>query len=336
MSSYTLNELAMRLNGSVVGNKDQVVDSFATLERAKPNQLTFLANPKYISQLKTTKAGGVLISKDALPICPTNAIIIDNPYFAFALIGKLFDRSPKSLPGIHSSAEISSTAEIPASASIAQNVVIGNNTKIGENVIIGANSVILDNCEINNNTVIKQNVTIHHDVKLGLNCMIHSGVVIGGDGFGNAKDSQGNWIKIPQLGGVTCGDNVEIGSNSTIDRGAIDDTVLSSGVKIDNLVQIAHNVEIGQNTACAAQVGIAGSTKVGSNCLFGGQVGVAGHLEIADGVMLGAATTTSRSLKQAGAYMSQLEALPHMQWKRILSKLSSLPNVDKRLKRLEK
>ena len=333
---YTLAEIAEKLNGKVHGNDNETVSSLSTLDKAEPGQLSFLSNPKYINQLKNTQATAVLIAKEALPICPTNAIVIDNPYFAFAIIGQLFDDKPKYDSGIDQSARIDPTAKVANSAYVGPNVFIGAHTIIGENVQLEVNSVISAKCEIGNGSIIKANATLYHNVRLGKNCIVHSGAVLGSDGFGNAKDANGNWMKIPQLGGVKCGNYVEIGANATIDRGAIADTILADGVKIDNLVQVAHNVEVGENTALAAQVGIAGSTKVGKNCLFGGQVGISGHINIADNVLIGAKTGTTRSLNKPGAYMSHMEAQPHIQWKRILNRLININKLHTRVLEIEK
>ena len=336
MGTYTLAELARSLNGRVHGDDSQQVDSLATLAKARPGQLSFLSNPKYASQLATTQATAVLVSADAVETCPVAAIEVENPYYAFARVGQLFDRTPRAVPGRHPSATIDDTATVPASACIGPNVVIGAEVCLGENVVVGANSVIADWCVLGDNCVLKQNVTLYHDVRLGERCMVHAGAVLGSDGFGNARDEQGNWMKVPQLGGVQCGNDVEIGANATIDRGAIDDTVLADGVKIDNLVQVAHNVEIGKNTALAAQVGVAGSSKIGENCLFGGQVGITGHVRISDNVVMGASSVTARSLSKPGVYMCHLDAMPHIEWKRILGRLMNINKMYARLTEVEK
>ncbi|WHN65287.1 UDP-3-O-(3-hydroxymyristoyl)glucosamine N-acyltransferase [Cysteiniphilum sp. QT6929] len=332
---YSLKTLAEDLGGYVHGDESIVVDRLATLKGAKSGQLSFLANSKYINDLKDTKASAVLLTKEALELCPTNAVVLDNPYLAFAKVAALFDRAPKARSGIHPSATIASSAKIAANASIAANVVIGENVIIAENAIIGANCVILDNSSIGTKTEIKPNVTIYHGVHIGEYCIIHANTVIGSDGFGNAKDEKGNWVKIPQIGGVTIGNHVEIGACTSIDRGAIDDTIIADGVKIDNQVQIAHNVIIGENTAIAGSTGVAGSVTIGKNCLLGGQVGVSGHLEICDGVLLAAASNVSKSITEPGFYTAAFNARPHMEWKRTSARIFRLDKLETRVKMLE-
>ncbi len=334
--TYTLSKLAELLEGEVHGDETVEVSALATLEGAKTGQLSFLANPKYTEQVKTTEASAVLLTKEALPLCQTNAIVLSNPYLAFAKVAALFDKAPKFLKGVHPSAIIDPTAEISENASIAGHVYIGAHTVISSGVEIGMNAVISDYCHLADNVKIKPNVTIYHDVKIGKNTIVHANSVIGSDGFGNAKDAQGNWVKIPQLGGVTIGEGVEIGACTSIDRGAIEDTVISDGVKLDNQIQIGHNVKVGKNTAMAAQVGVAGSTVIGEDCLFGGQVGISGHLEIGDKVMFGSKSGVGSSIKEPGAYFSNWQAKPHIQWKRILARVNNLDKLVNRIKVLEK
>ncbi|WP_395947405.1 UDP-3-O-(3-hydroxymyristoyl)glucosamine N-acyltransferase [Caedibacter taeniospiralis] len=332
---FSLKELALKLGGYVHGDDSVRVNRLATLKGAKSGQLSFLANSKYLNDLKTTKASAVLLTKEALALCPTNAVVLDNPYLAFAKVALLFDRAPKAHSGIHPFATIARNAHIAKSASIAANVVIGENVTIAEHAIIGANCVILDNSSIGQKTEIKPNVTIYHGVHIGENCIIHANSVLGSDGFGNAKDDNGNWVKIPQIGGVTIGNNVEIGACTSIDRGAIDDTIIADGVKIDNQVQIAHNVVIGENTAIAGATGIAGSVTIGKNCLLGGQVGISGHLEICDNVLLAAASNVSKSITEPGFYTAGFNARPHMEWKRTSARIFRLDKLESRVKMLE-
>ena len=333
---YTLAEIAEKVVGTVQGDANLEVDSLATLQNAKSHQISFLSNPKYINDLPTTQAGAVLLTKEAAPLCQTNAVILSNPYLAFAKVAELFDKSPKRKPGIDPSAKIAFSANIHKSAHIGANVVIGEHTQIGENSVIEANTTISDYCVLGDNVKIKTNVSIYHDVKIGNNSTVHSNSVIGADGFGNAKDQNGNWIKVPQLGGVTIGKNVEIGASTTVDRGAIEDTFISDGVKIDNQIQIGHNVTIGENTAMAAQVGLAGSVKVGKECLFGGQVGIAGHLQIGDHVMIASKSGVTNDLLEPGAYQSTWPAKKHMEWKRMVAKIKRLDKVTDDIKELKK
>lgn len=272
---YTLGKLASLLGGVAHGDQELKVKKLATLSRASSGDLSFLSNPKYLSELKTTKATAVLLSKEALEYCPVDAIVLDNPYLAFAKVAELFDTSPKPSKTIHPSAVVDSTAFIGEGVSVGPNAMIGKDVKLMNNVVIGANSVVEAHSVIGENSEIKSNVSVYHNVKVGKNCIIHANTVIGSDGFGNAKDEHGKWIKIPQLGGVVIGDNVEIGASTTIDRGAIDDTVIADGVRIDNQIQIAHNVTIGENTAIAGSTGIAGSVDIGKTALLVGRSGLA-------------------------------------------------------------
>ncbi|WP_119343145.1 UDP-3-O-(3-hydroxymyristoyl)glucosamine N-acyltransferase [Facilibium subflavum] len=333
---YTLKDLADKLGGYVHGDEKVQVNKLATLNTATKGQLSFLSNTKYLADLKTTQASAVLLTEENIPFCPTNAVVLDNPYLAFAKVAGLFDRQPKIVQSIHPSAVIDETAIIDKHVSIGPNVVIGAKVEIAANAVIGANCVISDFSRIGENTQIKPNVTIYHDVKIGQNCIIHANSVIGSDGFGNAKDEKGNWQKIPQIGGVYIGNNVEIGASTTIDRGAIDDTYIADGVKIDNQVQVAHNVCIGENTAIAGSTGIAGSVTIGKNCLLGGQVGVSGHLSICDNVLLGAASNVSKDIDQPGFYTAAFNARPHMEWKRVNARIFRLDKLENRVKMLEK
>ncbi|WP_116964550.1 UDP-3-O-(3-hydroxymyristoyl)glucosamine N-acyltransferase [Fastidiosibacter lacustris] len=333
---YSLKKIAQILGGHVHGDEAITVSRLATLKNAQPGQLSFLANSKYLCELKTTQASAVLLTKEALALCPTNAVVLDNPYLAFAKVAQLFDKAPKAQPGIHLSAVIAKTAIIANNVSIGANVLIGEHVVIADGAIIGANCVVLDNSSIGKYTEIKPNVTIYHGVEIGEKCIIHANSVIGSDGFGNAKDEQGNWVKIPQIGGVTIGNNVEIGASTSIDRGAIDDTFIGDGVKIDNQIQIAHNVVIGENTAIAGSSGIAGSVTIGKNCLIGGQVGISGHLSICDDVMLAAASNVSKSIDTPGFYTAAFNARPHMEWKRTSARIFRLDKLESRVKMLEK
>ncbi|MCF6775723.1 UDP-3-O-(3-hydroxymyristoyl)glucosamine N-acyltransferase [Thiotrichales bacterium 19X7-9] len=334
--SYNLSELAIQLGGTLRGDPKATVKGIATLKGAKKGYLSFLANPKYINDLKNTDATAVLLTSDAAEICPVDAIVLKDPYFAFAKVAELFDKSPRLKPGIDSTAKIDETAKVDPLAAIGANVIIGAHTTIGSNVQIWANTVISDHCHISENVIIHPNVTICHDVKIGSNSRVHPGAVIGSDGFGNAKDESGQWVKVPQLGGVSIGEDVEIGSNTTIDRGTIDDTVIHDGVKIDNLVQVAHNVQIGKNTAMAAQAGVAGSTKVGADCLIGGAAGITGHIEIVDHVMVAAKAGVSKSLTEPGAYASGTPAKPYHQWRKNIARINRLDKAYAKIKELEK
>lgn len=333
--SYSLKELAIQLGGSLKGDGNKIVKGIATLKGAGSGDLSFLANPKYLNDLKKTQATAVLVTSDAAELSPVDSIILDDPYIAFAKVAELFDKSPKLKKGIHPTAIIDPTAEVSDDVSIGAYVIIGAHTVIKSGVTIWSNTTVSDHCQLDENVTLFTNVTVNHDVKIGDNSIIHPGAVIGSDGFGNAKDHEGNWLKVPQLGGVTIGKNVEIGSNTTIDRGTIDDTVLADGVKIDNLVQIAHNVEIGENTAMAAQVGVAGSTKIGKHCLFGGSAGITGHIEIGDQVIIAAKTGVGKSIKQPGIYASVFSAKPYKSWAKTVAYIQRLNKTLPKIKELE-
>ena len=333
---YLLQDLAETLGGDIHGNKKVAINKLATLANAGEGALSFLSNMKYLSDLKSTKASAVLLTKEMLAFCPSNAIVLENPYLAFAKIASLFNSAPCAVKTIHPSAVIDPSAYIGDEVSIAPHVVIGRNVHIAKGVIIGANTVISEGSKIGKNSEIQSNVSIYHGISIGEYCIIHANTVIGSDGFGNVKDNQGRWMKIPQLGGVRIGNNVEIGASTSIDRGAVDDTVIADGVRIDNQIQIAHNVCIGENTAIAGSTGIAGSVNIGKNCLIGGQVGISGHVSICDHVVLAAASNVSKDINKPGFYTAAFNARPHMDWKRTHARIFRLEKLEARVKMLEK
>lgn len=326
MQKFSISQIAeilearVRLPQGCVAEKIQL-SSITTLSDATSNDLTFLANPKYIHELATTKAGAVLIAPDRVDQAPEHLplIIHDDPYLCFA---KLLTLVSKHQQG---------------KAKIAKSAIIAKSAKLGKNVTVAAGVVIEDDAIIGDNSIIKANATVCHGVQVGQNCIIHEGAVIGSDGFGNAWDKQNKcWVKVPQIGSVVIGDDVEIGANTTIDRGALKDTIIGNNVRIDNLVQIAHNVQIGDHTAIAAQTGIAGSTKIGKSCIFAGQVGVNGHIEICDGVIITGGSGITNTLEQSGIYSSTWPTKPVAQWRRNVAALSWVGDLIKRVRRLEK
>lgn len=333
---YSLKYLAKILDGKIIGNKEIKINRLATLKNANKGSLSFFSNEKYTKDLKSTNASAIIVKKEYINIISTNAIVIDNPYFSFAKILKLFDYSPRDNKLIHKTSIISNSAIIYKNVTIEPNVIIENFVRIKKDISIGANSVIKEYSNIEEKTKIKQNVSIYHKVKIGKKCIIHSNSIIGSDGFGNVKNEKGEWTKIKQIGGVKIEDNVEIGASSTVDRGTIDDTHIKKGVKIDNQVQIAHNVYIGKDTAIAAMSGIAGSSIVGENCLIGGQVGINGHIKICKDVILAATSKVSKSIKKSGFYTAGFNAKPHMEWKRINARIFRLNKLEKRIKKIEK
>jgi len=331
----SLATLAEIVDGTVVGDTSCVISNVGDLRTAVTGEITFLSNDKFANLLPTTNASAVILRESVLNNCNVNAIVVDDPYFAYAKIATYLSK-PSSLPiGVHPSATINENALVDETAYIGPNVVIEEQVSIGKHARILANSFIGANSVIGESVVINANVSIYSDTLIGDRTIIHCGAVIGSDGFGYAPH-QGEWVKIPQLGRVLLGCDVEIGANSAIDRGALGDTVLHDGVKIDNIVHIAHNVEIGENSALAACVGIAGSTKIGAGCTVGGGAKITGHIEIADNVHLGGMAMVTKSLPIAGAYASGLPAEPSAQWRKNVVRFRQLEKMDKRIKSLEK
>ncbi len=326
--SYTLTEIANKIGAKLdlKGQQDVLVTGLAPLENAGLDRLSFLANPKYANHLATTQAAGVIVSEVMAEVCPTRAIIMKDPYVGFAKAAALFDDVPKVMPGVHPTAVVHPSVSVPYSASIGPFVMIEEGVEIGEHVVIGSGSVIGAHTKIGDGTVFKPRVVTYHRVKIGKNCLIHSGAVLGSDGFGNVNEN-GRWLKIPQLGGVTIEDDVEIGANTTIDRGAIDDTIIKRGVRIDNQVQIAHNVIVGEGTAMAAQVGIAGSSEIGRHCLLAGKVGVNGHIKIGDQVIVTAMSGISKNIDEPGVYSASMPARPVMEWNKFLARMNRVEKL---------
>jgi UDP-3-O-[3-hydroxymyristoyl] glucosamine N-acyltransferase len=287
---FTASAIAGFLKGDIVGNPDIKVNTIAKIEEGQPGALSFLANPKYEHYLYDTKSSIVLVNKSFIPSSPVLATLIkvDNAYNAFASLLRLVDQARPRKKGIHPSAIIEPTAKVGTDVYIGPFTYIGENCVIGDGCSIYPQVYVGDNSIIGNNCTINPGVKIYHDCVFGEGCIIHAGSVIGSDGFGFAPQNDNEFMKIPQLGNVVLEDHVEIGANVTIDRATMGSTFIRKGVKLDNLIQIGHNVEIGENTVMAAQTGISGSTKVGKNCMFGGQVGLAGHIKIANGTKIGA------------------------------------------------
>ena len=311
------------------------IESCAPLNLANSSQLSFLSNPKYEKHLSSSKAGVLIISPQLANNCQVNALISEDPYLSFAKAAYLFSNVSPIASGLANSSTIDASAELDKTSHIGPNATISARAKIGKGVRIGANVFVGEGVVIGDNTIIYPNATIYHGVSLGEDVIIHAGVVLGSDGFGLANDN-GKWLKIPQLGSVLIYDNVEIGANTTIDRGALGDTVINTGVKIDNLVQIAHNVQIGAHTAIAAKVGIAGSTKIGANCLIGGASGVNGHISICDNTILAGMAMVTKSINTPGMYASGLPAQPQRQWHKDIAYIHRLGNLFKKIKVLEK
>jgi UDP-3-O-[3-hydroxymyristoyl] glucosamine N-acyltransferase len=333
--SYSLSDIAAKLGGRVLGDGGVHVSQIATLEHARPDQISFLTNSKYRSQLDTTKAGAVILSEADQDATGLPRIISDNPYAYFARVSALLNPGPEIKPGIRPGAVIGAGAKIAETASIAATAVIGAGAVIGDFSVIGEGCCIGENTAIGSHARLYPRVVIYHDCVIGDHLIAHSGVVIGSDGFGIAMD-QGRWIKIPQIGRVVIGNDVEIGANTTIDRGALDDTVIEDGVKLDNLIQVAHNVRIGAHTAIAGCAGIAGSTTIGRHCMIGGGVGISGHLQIGDHVEIAGFTLIARSIREPGSYSSAIPGIRTEDWRRNAVQLRHLDDLVKRVKALEK
>ncbi|KFF35972.1 UDP-3-O-(3-hydroxymyristoyl) glucosamine N-acyltransferase [Pseudomonas aeruginosa VRFPA01] len=312
--SYTLGQLAAHVGAQVRGDADLPIQGLATLQEAGPAHLSFLANPQYRKYLPESRAGAVLLTAADADGFAGTALVVANPYLAYASLSHLFDRKPRAAAGIHPTAIVAADAEVDPSASVGAYAVI---EMIGEGGWLAPR------------------VTLYHDVNIGARVSIQSGAVIGGEGFGFANE-KGVWQKIAQIGGVTIGDDVEIGANTTIDRGALSDTLIGNGVKLDNQIMIAHNVQIGDHTAMAACVGISGSAKIGRHCMLAGGVGLVGHIEICDNVFVTGMTMVTRSITEPGSYSSGTAMQPAAEWKKSAARIRQLDDMARRLQQLEK
>ena len=333
--SISLGELAVQFGCELVGDPSATISRVATLLNADSESLSFFANKAYRDQLRQTRAAVVLVRPDDANDCPVNALLADDPYLAYARIADVLYPYPDLAAGIHKSAVVSSSAIVPDTAQVSANVVIDDDSVIGEGVFVGPGVVIGPRCTIGNGTWLLANTTLVQNVQMGERCIVHPGAVIGSDGFGNAK-SDGGWVKVPQLGGVRIGDDVEIGANTTIDRGSIDDTVIENGVRLDNLIQIAHNVQIGEHTAMAAFTGVSGSTIIGKRCMFAGRAGIVGHINICDDVVVGGATMISKDIREPGFYTASFPAEKNRDWKRMVARFRRMDKLVMRVGALEK
>ncbi|MBM6551673.1 UDP-3-O-(3-hydroxymyristoyl)glucosamine N-acyltransferase [Marinomonas ostreistagni] len=333
---YSLSEIAAYVGGELLGDPDYEVASLGALDHATSNQLSFLSNPKYAGTLTASEAGAVLLRNKDDADKVRNAILVRNPYYAFAQVTQLFVAAKIDwAERVHASAVVHETAELADDVVLGPNVVIGAHTRIAEGCRIESGSVVGEGVEIAQGSSLAANVTLYRGVKIGQRCIIHSGAVIGADGFGFAPNN-GAWQKIHQLGSVVIGDDVEVGANTTIDCGAIDNTVIGNGVKIDNLVQIAHNVVIGDNSAIAGCVGIAGSTTIGQSCTIAGGAGLAGHLVIGDQVHITAMSLVTRSIKQPGSYSSGTALDSTANWRKSAARLRRIEHMADQISKLEK
>ncbi|KIY40868.1 MULTISPECIES: UDP-3-O-(3-hydroxymyristoyl)glucosamine N-acyltransferase [Pseudomonas] len=333
--TMTLGQLAEALGATLKGPEALQITGLATLQEAGPGQLSFLANPQYRKFLDNSQAAAVLLKAADAEGFAGNALIVADPYLAYARISHLFDPKPKAVAGIHPSAVVAEDAQVDASASIGPFAVIESGARIAANVTVGAHCVVGARCVIGEGGWLAPRVTLYHDVTIGKRVVIQSGAVIGGEGFGFANE-KGVWRKIAQIGGVTIGDDVEIGVNTAVDRGALSDTRIADGVKLDNQIQIAHNVQIGEHTAMAACVGISGSTRIGKHCTIAGGVGMVGHIDVCDNVFVSGMTMVTRSITEAGAYSSGTAMQPLAEWRKSAARIRHLDDMAKRLQQLEK
>ena len=331
----SLGELAERFDCELIGDPDVRIETLGTLANAGSNALSFLASPAYKKQLPSTKAAAVILRAADAPDAPCAALISDHPYASYARMAAAVCPPPAYDPGIHTSAAVASSADVAKSAHIAANAVIEDNAVIGANTYVGPGAVVGPGCVIGDNCRILANVTLVRAVSTGDRCIFHSGSVIGADGFGNAMTSDG-WVKVPQVGGVRIGNDVEIGSSTTVDCGAIDDTIIGDGVRLDNQIQIAHNVHVGEHTAMATGVAIAGSAHIGKRCMMAGMVGVAGHIEICDDVTVLGKAMVSKSITQPGAYASMFPIEDARSWNRRVASFRRLDKLLGRVSKLEK
>lgn len=325
---FSLGELAVRFGLGLRGDPSLTVSRVATLSHAAPGALSFLANPRYRRQMESTRATAVLVGPDNAASCPVAALIDPNPYLAYARVAELLHPRAPAAPGIHPSAVVSVAARVPASASVGPLAVIEDDVELGERVFVGPGCIVQRGARLGADTRLIARVNVYGGVLIGKRCVVHAGAVIGADGFGFAPDA-GTWVKVPQVGTVRVGDDVEIGANTTIDRGAIDDTVVEDGVKLDNQIQVGHNVTIGAHSAIAGCVGISGSTTLGRRCMIGGGVGIAGHLTIADDVVVTGCSLVSASIRQAGSYSSGMPAVETRLWRRLVAHLRRLDSKER-------
>lgn len=326
------------LKGEIVGDPEIIVNTIAKIEEGHPGALSFLANPKYEHYLYTTKSSVVLVNRSLVPTAKVEATLIrvENAYESFASLLQLIDQARPRKKGIHPSAVIEPTAVVGKDVYIGPYVYVGENCFVGDECSLYPNVYLGDNTRLGKKCILNPGVKIYHDCLLGDNCVIHAGTVIGSDGFGFAPQSDSEFMKIPQIGNVIIEDNVEIGANVAIDRATMGSTIIKKGVKLDNLIQIGHNVEIGENTVMAGQTGVAGSAKIGRNCMIGGQVGIVGHLKIADGTKIGAQSGLPGDVKKENTTLLGTPAIDHRDYLRSSVVFRNLPDLKTKVDKLEK
>ncbi|MGI1678526.1 MAG: UDP-3-O-(3-hydroxymyristoyl)glucosamine N-acyltransferase [Cellvibrionaceae bacterium] len=342
-SSFSLSEIAQHLNAELVGDGSLVISSIATLSKAKKNQISFLASPSYRNFLPETKASAVILKSEFSTEFSGNKLIVEDPYLSYAKLTQLFAPNYFESPSIHQRAAIADDVAIGSNVSIGANAVVESGVVLADNVVINSGAVVGKNSAIGQGSIIHSNAVIYHNVIIGKHVVIHGGAILGADGFGFAPCQSNNiegpslqWEKIHQLAGVVIGDNVEIGANSCVDRGALEDTVIESGVKLDNMVQIAHGVRIGKNTVIAGCTAVAGSTTIGENCMIAGGVGIVNHIAITDNVTVTPMTLVTKSITKPGSYSSGTPMSPTSQWRKSAVRFGQLDELNQRLKEIEK
>ncbi|MGR5243781.1 UDP-3-O-(3-hydroxymyristoyl)glucosamine N-acyltransferase [Vibrio alfacsensis] len=335
MKTLTLAELATITGGELFGDESLVVSRVAPMDKAQEGDVTFLSNPKYAKHLSECQATVVMVKPEHKDQCTGHALVVADPYVAFARVVQALDTTPKPAENIAPSAVIAADVKMGANVAVGANAVIETGVELGDNVIVGAGCFIGKNAKLGNNTKLWANVTIYHEVSLGDDCLIQSGTVIGSDGFGYANE-KGEWIKIPQLGSVRIGNRVEIGACTTIDRGALDDTIIEDNVILDNQLQIAHNVQIGYGTVMPGGTIVAGSTTIGKYCQIGGASVLNGHITIADGVAITGMSMVMRSIEEKGLYSSGIPLQTNREWRKTATRVHRIDEMNKRLKAVEK
>lgn len=332
--SLSLQEIVASLGGEVVGDATVRVRQVAPLGRAQADEIGFVAHPKYRYSLEATAAGAVIVPPALSDATSAPRIVIRDPYLYFARVTRLLNPVARPLGGVHESAVVLS--ELPASVSVGPLAYVGPGCHIGENVVIGPGCTIEAGCSIGDDSLLHARVSLYADSHVGKRCILHTGAVVGSDGFGNARRPDGSWEKIPQIGRAILHDDVEIGANTTVDRGALDDTVIEQGARLDNLIQVAHNCRIGENAALAGQSGLAGSSTLGKRVMVGGQAGIMGHIEVGDDIVVSARSFMSKSVEERGVYTSAIPSQSHKEWLRNAVHLKHLDEMADRVRMLEK
>lgn len=331
----SLGELAKRFSCELIGDPDVIIDDVAPLSNAGSSSLSFLSGSAFKKQLSSTKAAAVILRADDVADCPGAALVHENPYACYARMAAVIRPRPVYAPGVHVSAVVAETASVASTAHVAANAVIEDGAMIGEDSYIGPGTVVGPDCVVGKDCRLHANVTFVRNVSIGDRCIFHSGSVVGADGFGNAMTDEG-WVKVPQFGGVRIGNDVEVGSSTTIDCGAIEDTIIENGVRLDNQIQIGHNVHIGEHTAMAASVAVSGSVHIGKRCLLAGMVGVAGHITLCDDVIINGKGMVSKSITEPGAYASNFPVEDARIWNRRVAMFRRIDKLLGRVSKLEK